>query len=98
MTTQKLITEAKRSIEAILNAGNDKDMYMWTGHALAFLEMAQNSLAADAEALKVGRALADLKVMGHFTVRDDLTDEEKTELIKSIQNGPIQALEAGENE
>lgn len=98
MTTQEIIKRAIKEAEKALEPARLEDHAAHIGKALAFLEIAEEMAAADAEALKDALTLADFAQMDHLTVRNDLTDEEKAELLERIRNCPVQALKVGEKE
>lgn len=96
MRTQEAIKRARRSIGNALEAEDQELRIVHIGRALAFLEIAEETAAADAKALKDAQTLADLAQMDCLTVRDDLTDDEKAELLERIRNCSVQVLKVGE--
>lgn len=90
MTTLELIKEAKRSTETMLNAANEKELHMWLGHALAYMEVAEKQAAADAEALE--------RATQNYAYIDLLTEKERSEFLEKLKGCSVQALKVGENE
>lgn len=90
MTTQEYVKKAKEYAVSALDEKDERYHYLWLGHALAYMEIAEKQAAADAEALE--------RATQNYAYIDLSTEKERDEFLERFQSNRAQVLKAGKNE